>query len=233
MENLFFSIVVPAHNEEKYIGDTLDHLKALDYPADKFEVIVVENGSSDNTFELAKKFEGGNFKILQSAKGVSRAKNLGIENLSPQSGWVIFLDADTVLEKSFLNELNAFLSGKTGYAVGTASLRPSPDTRYSRAWFLVQNVGHQLSKTSFAICMVRRDLFPQLRFDERLVTGEDIDMIRKAQKSGSFFFMWTKQVSTSTRRFEKLGWWYILFYWVFVALLPVSWQKKFRYDEVR
>lgn len=230
---LFFSIIIPAHNEERYIEQTLEHLGRLDYPKDTFEVIIVENGSSDRTLELAKKFEGGNVQVVQSGKGVSRAKNAGIERLSPQSDWVIFLDADTIFEQDFLNELDGFLPSKPGCTVGTVSLSPLPDTAYARAWFFVHNVGHCLSKTSFAIELVRRNLFPQLRFDEHLVTGEDINMIRQAQAHGTFFFMRTKQVFTSTRRFEKLGWWYILFYWTFVALLPLSLQRRFRYDEVR
>lgn len=233
MEQRFFSFIVPAHNEAKCIPNTLEHLKQLDYPTEKFEVLVVENGSSDGTFELAKKFESRNIQVLQSGKGVSCAKNAGIDRLSPQSNWVIFLDADTVVEKNFLNELNAFLQKPNKYSVGTVSLQPVPNTAYARGWFWVHNTGHKLSKTSYAIKLVRRDLFPPLRFNEALVTGEDIDMIRKAHAHGTFFYMPTRSVSTSTRRFEILGWWYVLFYWVFVALLPVSWQKHFRYDEVR
>lgn len=233
MENLFFSIIVPAHNEEKCIGDTLRHLKELDYPADKVEIIVVENGSQDRTLEIAKRFESANCSVLQSGKGVSRAKNAGIDRLSRKTDWVVFLDADTVLGIPFLNELNAYLSGKKRLTVGTVSLRPLPDTARARAWFTVHNVGHMLSKTSYALKIVRRDLFPPLRFNENLTMGEDIDMIRQAQAHGKFFFMWTTSAFTSTRRFEKLGWWYVLFYWVFVAVLPVNWQKRFRYDEVR
>ncbi|HEV3244788.1 MAG TPA: glycosyltransferase [Candidatus Paceibacterota bacterium] len=233
MSKLFFSIVVPAHNEEKYIEDTLGHLKRLEYPAGKFEVVVVENGSADRTFELAKRFERNNFHVLQSGKGVSRAKNAGIDRLSPQSDWVIFLDADTILEKDFLNELNVYLSDKKGLAVGTVSLRPIPDRPYARAWLWVHNVGHMLSKTSFAIKIVRRSLFPSLRFDQNLVTAEDIHMIQQALPHGKFFYLWTKNVATSTRRFEKLGWWYVLFYWVFVALLPEKWQQHFTYEAAR
>jgi glycosyltransferase involved in cell wall biosynthesis len=233
MPKLFFSLVIPAHNEEKYLRDTLGHLKRLEYPADRFEVIVVENGSSDGTFELAKTFESANFKAMQSGKGVSRAKNAGIDHLAAQSDWAVFLDADTLVGPTFLNELNAFLQKPNRYAVGTVSLRPLPDTAYARAWFFVHNVGHMLSKTSFAIKIVRRDLFPPLRFDERLVTAEDIHMIRQAQAHGKFFYLRTKNVATSTRRFEKLGWWYVMFYWVFVALLPEPWQKHFTYEEAR
>jgi glycosyltransferase involved in cell wall biosynthesis len=230
---LNFSLIIPAHDEEKYIEDTLGHLKRLDYPREKFEVIVVENGSTDRTLELAKRSEGGRFRVLQSGKGVSRAKNAGIDALSPESDWVIFLDADTILEKDFLRQVNGFLAGKEGVSVGTVSLRPLPNTAYARAWFWVHNVGHMFSRTSFAMKLVRRDLFPPLRFDENLVMGEDISMIRQAESHGKFFYLWTKSAATSTRRFEKLGWWYVLFYWVFVALLPEKWQRHFTYEEAR
>src|SRR5580698_1509778 len=88
MEQLFFSFVIPAHNEEKYIENTLEHLRRMDYPADKFEVIVVENGSTDRTLELAKRFQSSGFSTLLSGKGVSRARNVGIDHLSPKSNWV-------------------------------------------------------------------------------------------------------------------------------------------------
>ncbi|MGV8044259.1 glycosyltransferase [Mycobacterium kansasii] len=80
---LFFSIIIPAHNEEKYIAATLEHAANLSYPTGSFEVIVVENGSSDRTFDVAKRFEGGNIRILKNEKaGVSAAKNFGIDRLS-------------------------------------------------------------------------------------------------------------------------------------------------------
>lgn len=229
-----FSIVIPAHNEERYLADTLAHLKRLDYPADRFEVLIIENGSGDGTFELAKTFETDNFKVLQSDKGTSCAKNCGVRNARADADWIIFLDADTILEPPFLSELNEFLHRNgTPYSVGAFSVRPSPETMTSRAWFFLYNLSRLFTKTSQSIKAVRRSLFPPVHFNEDLVTGEDIDVIRQAMRFGTYFFLWTKSVSTSTRRFEKLGWWYIMFYWSFVALLPVKWQRHFRYDEVR
>ena len=233
MERLFFSIVIPAHNESERLPVTLEHLKNLDHPADKFEVIVVENGSTDNTLEIARSFEGGNVRVLQSAKGVSRAKNAGIDHLSAESDWVIFLDADTVLERSFLLELNLLLSKPNTYSVGTVSLLPYPNTRKARIWFLLYDYSHIVFKASYSISIVRRSVFPPVRFSESLVTGEDLDVIKQALKFGKFFFLWTRSVSTSTRRFDREGWWYTVLYWTFVAVLPKSMQQRFRYDVVR
>src|SRR3989344_7672697 len=100
MNNRFFSIIVPAHNEEKLIAETLTHLTALQYPKDRYEVIVVENGSTDKTFEIARRFEAPNFKILRSDKGVSRARNYGVMQTRLDRDWYLFLDADTFLGSS-------------------------------------------------------------------------------------------------------------------------------------
>src|SRR5699024_10628440 len=135
--NRRFSIVIPAHNEERYLARTLEHLAKLAYPSQLYEVVVVENGSSDQTFEIAKRFESGNVQVLRSAQpGVSAAKNLGIDRLSPSSDWVVFLDADTVLTPSFLVDLDARLGANSKpLAVGTARVLPMGGSRRARAWF--------------------------------------------------------------------------------------------------
>ena len=233
-KQLFFSIVVPAHNEALYIERTLEHLQRLRYPADKFEVLVVENGSSDNTYELVKKFEGDNVKVLQSEKGVSRAKNLGADSVKKESDWFVFLDADTILEEEFLTELDDFLrQPHHRFTVGTVSVRPLSGTLKARMWFAFYDLGHRITKTSYSIKMVKRSLFPPVRFDEDLVMGEDLHVIAQARKFGEFLFLPTKTVFTSTRRFDKLGWWYIFFSWTFVAMLPEHIQRRFSYEVVR
>lgn len=230
---LFFSIIIPAHNEESYVERTLQHVQTLDYPQNRYEVIVIENGSTDRTYELAQAYEGGNIRLMRSEKGVSRAKNAGIDAVRSESDWIVFVDADTVLRKTFLQELDAFLQRPNTYTVGTFSVRPLPSTIKARLWFAFYDIGHRLTKASYSIKAVKRSLFPPIRFDENLVMGEDLHVIAQALKFGTFFFMPTKSVYTSTRRFEKLGWWYVFFSWTFVAVLPERMQRRFSYDVVR
>lgn len=233
---LRFSIVIPAHNEERYIERTLEHIGSLSYPSDAYETFVIENGSSDKTFEIAKRFESTNIHVLSSAKkSVSAAKNLGIDHLSPQSDWVIFLDADTIVEKGFLDDLNAYVNrfSDRRFVVGTTSILPLSETLNARLWFKFYDFGHRVTKTCYSISIARRSLFPLLRFDERLVMGEDLDLIARARADGKFFFLPTDAVYTSTRRFETIGWWKMLFSWVFVAVLPTRLQRRFTYKVVR
>ena len=233
---LFFSIVIPAHNEEKYIDPTLKHIRDLDYPKNKIEVIVVENGSKDNTYELAKKFASENINVVSlKQSGVSHAKNEGIKMISSNSDWTVVLDADTLLKKDFLKEINVFLSKKTSekYSIGTTTVLPIPDSLKARLWFSFYDLGHRITKASYAIQIAKTSMLKKFTFDESLLMGEDLHLIAFALKFGKFFVFSTKNVFTSTRRFDDEGWWRIFYIWTFVAMLPISLRKKFSYKVVR
>ncbi len=232
----FFSIIIPAHNEEFYIEETLRHLVLMDYPREFFEVIVVENGSSDNTYTLANTFADAQTHIFTiPRKGVSVAKNFGITKLHPESEWTIFLDADTLLEKDFLHDLNDFLmkDDNKNSVVGTTEVQPSAKSIAAKFWFTFYNLGHKLTKTSFALQIIKTSLLATIHFPEHLEMGEDLNLIVEARKQGNFFYFPTKRVVTSVRRFEQEGWWKVFIHWNFVALLPQSVQKFFHYKVVR
>lgn len=89
------SIIIPAYNVEKYIGSTLQSL--IDQSEKQFEVIVVDDGSTDNTFnlvqELLSKEQLKKCKIIKKENGgVSSARNIGLENAC--GTYVMFLDGD-------------------------------------------------------------------------------------------------------------------------------------------
>jgi glycosyltransferase involved in cell wall biosynthesis len=230
-----FSIVIPACNEERYIAATLEHISMLTYPKELYEVIVVENGSSDRTLDVAKLFEGGNIRVFTNeTAGVSAAKNLGIDRLSPHSDWVVFLDADTILKAGFLSDLDALLQrSRKPLSVGTTKVLPLDGGRAARTWFAYYDIMHRIGKGSYAIQIAKRSLFPALRFDEHLTMGEDLLLIQQACKAGRFFFLPTRTVFTSTRRFDTVGYWSLFLQWTVVSFLPPRQQKKFAYRVIR
>lgn len=233
---LFFSIVIPAHNEEQYITDTLQNIQDLEYPNQFLETFIIENGSNDNTYEQAKKFEKDNITVISSPiKGVSLARNIGIKKISPKSDWTIFLDADTIMKKNFINNFNNFLIKNEikNYSTGTTEIQPLLNTWTAQFWFKVYNIGHQLTKSSMSLFMIKSSLLSQINFNEKLTMGEDIELMKTALKYGRFFYFSTKDVYTSTRRFEKIGWWKIFFSWIFVAILPSRIKQKFTYKVIR
>ena len=211
MRQRFFSIIVPAYNEERIIAEALDCLIRQDYPKNRYEIIVVENGSTDATFTIAKRFESENCNVYQSPKGVSRARNFGIGKCSPKMEWGIAMDADTFLKKNFLNELNAYLEAHPNVGYGTPEITLDDYTRGGRFWSWFTNYFDRLLKVLHRAHIVRRDLFLKVRYDEELVSGEDVRYGRELSKYGAFFFMPTDQVISSARRFIQKGYLYMFF----------------------
>ena len=94
------SIIIPARNASKYIEGCLESLEKLDYP--EFEVIIVNDGSSDATKDILDRFEG--IKVLETfGVGPSKARNLAIKEAKGE--YVAFTDADCIVHPQWLNEL--------------------------------------------------------------------------------------------------------------------------------
>ncbi len=114
----FVSFVVPAYNEEKTIIACLQSLEKLDYPGKKFEVIVINDGSKDNTGRVVKKFINTtkkNFKLLNHRKNKGKANRLN-EGIGKAVGkYIVCMDADTTVTPTVLKKsLKYFYSEKIG-----------------------------------------------------------------------------------------------------------------------
>jgi glycosyltransferase involved in cell wall biosynthesis len=231
-KELFFTIVVPAYNEERYIARTVRALQNVQYGS--YEVFVVENGSTDNTLRVAKQFASRTIHILHSArKGVSAARNLGASHASAKCDWLVFLDADTVVGPTFLMELNAQLRANKTSVYGTTMLLPLESTDRAQRWFRVVNYVNRLMHISCAIQLARKDAFDQVRYDEQLAVAEDHRLFLQLSRFGKFFMLRTQSVRTSTRRFEHVGYVRVIAQWWTNALLPLSLRRARQYSAIR
>lgn len=121
---LMVSVVIPAHNEENNILLLLNSLKNQNYPRDKFEVIIVDDNSTDKTKLLVEIFssENINFKIISSTKivdGLSPkvvAQNHGIEN--SRNEIIILTDADCVVNENWIKSLVSNFENGTAIVTG-------------------------------------------------------------------------------------------------------------------
>lgn len=86
------SVVIPAYNSANYISEALDSAIAQDYPA--LEIIVVDDGSTDNTREIVSAYGDRVRLIAQANQGSAAARNKGIQHA--QGKYIAFLDADDV-----------------------------------------------------------------------------------------------------------------------------------------
>lgn len=214
------------------IGKTLDYLTAIDYSKDRYEIILVENGSTDATFNVAKKYESENCHVYQSAKGVSKARNYGVGKCSEKMEWGILLDADTFLKKNILNEINAYLNTHPRVDYGTTEVILDDYTRTSRFWSWYRNVTDKLIKIMHGVHIVRRELLYKVKYNEELISGEDLKYSRDLSKHGIYFFMNTEQVITSARRFLQKG--YIKMFFINMqSALPKWILKHCDWEEIR
>ncbi len=211
------SIIIPAYNEEKLLPLCLKSILAARLPKD-YEIIVVDNASTDRTREVAKGFPG--VKVInEPLKGANRARQAGF--LSSAGDILVYFDADTIIPGDwFDNTLNAFkkddkLIGVTGpYHYGRISkiatlliwlydhiIIPG----FELIWrHLFRQGGVMLIGGNFA---VKRWALEKIGgFDTKIdFYGDDINLTRRLAKIGKIRFINKLSVYSSPRRFKKEG----------------------------
>ncbi len=238
MRYRFFSVIIPAHNEELIISETLDRLKTIGYPPERYEVIVVENGSTDATFDTAKRYESGNIRVYAAPKkGVSRARNFGHTKCSPEFEWCIFMDADVFLGEGFLFQLNEYLEKHPDVGYGTTTVNLNSDALAARFWSYFNNHTYRLFKVLFTIHIVKKEYAAKVSYDEGLISGEDIQYGRMLSRYAKFFFMKTDKVRASARRFERKGYTTMflinLYHGITCFILPENILRKINWEVIR
>jgi glycosyltransferase involved in cell wall biosynthesis len=106
--DLTFTVIIPAFNSAQFIAQTLDSVLAQSYPA--LEILVVDDGSTDDTAQIVRSFGGNVILIQQSHNGVSAARNLGI--LNARGNTVAFLDSDDLWKPEKLEKQAACFERK-------------------------------------------------------------------------------------------------------------------------
>ncbi len=104
----FVSVVLAAYNEDKVVRRTLDALRESDYPAAKFEVIAVNDGSKDQTLSILLGYarEWRSLRVVnQENSGKSSALNNGINHADPRATIIMTMDADTLFRKTTIRML--------------------------------------------------------------------------------------------------------------------------------
>ena len=98
----FFSVVIPLYNKKNFIENTINSV--LDQSLQEFEVIIVNDGSTDTSLEIVKQFKDPRISIISiDNSGVSKARNIGIEHA--RANYIAFLDADDFWKKNHLEKL--------------------------------------------------------------------------------------------------------------------------------
>ena len=133
------SVVIPAYNEGPYIKDCLSSVLASDYPKDLLEIIVVDDGSTDDTADAAREFEGHGVKVYTKENGgKGAALNSGLSRAGGEL--VATMDADSYVSKDTIRELIPYFQDPDVMAVTPAiKIRPSgsPLKEFQRVEYLL------------------------------------------------------------------------------------------------
>ena len=124
-KKLDYSIIIACRNEEKNLPKLFNALKNLDYPNSKFEIIIVDDASEDNSAVLIKAFyneqkNASYFKIKDKSKeylGKKAALKLAVEKAKFEI--LLFTDADCFPQNNWINSYNNYFTDKTGLVVGS------------------------------------------------------------------------------------------------------------------
>ncbi len=197
-----FSIIVPAYNEEKYIRKTLHGIKNQTFQ--DYEVVLVTNGCTDKTEELAKKHANQKLRVLSLPKpNVSVARNAGA--LNAQGDILLFLDADTLLAPDSLQKINEQFTEE--YAVATTKTLPDTnELKYALALKLKNfyNTTKIYQGCSGALICRKEDFQKAEGYNPEITLREHRKLILKLKEMGEFKCIDT-YVTTSMRRFKQWG----------------------------
>jgi glycosyltransferase involved in cell wall biosynthesis len=216
---LAISIVIPAYNEEAYLGQCLDAI-AAHAAAGVCEIIVVDNASTDGTRALIESRAGVSY-VFEPAKGITRARQCGFRHA--RGDVLAFVDADTRPPAGWIEQIAARFAGDPGLACLSGPYLfydASPFRRGLAAlWYLAARpvyhlLGYLVLGGNFAI---RRAVLEAMGgFDTEIdFYGEDADIGRRASRHGRVLFSPRFVMPTSARRLAEDG--YVGTAWTYFA----------------
>ncbi len=174
------SVIIPTYNRGWTIKDAIESVLAQDFK--DFELLVVDDGSTDHTHEILNFYQKKLQVLRQSNQGVSAARNRGIKAASGRL--IAFLDSDDLwLPKKLSRQVDFFNSTPDALICQTEEIwvknhiRVNPKQRHKKLSGMIFEPSLALCLVSPSAVMIRRRLFAEVGFfDERLPACEDYDL---------------------------------------------------------
>lgn len=218
---MLLSVVIPAHNEEKYIGKAIESVHtAAQNSASSVEIIVVANRCSDTTIAVAK---GLDCIVVEDAhRNISKTKNSGVAQA--QGELLVTMDADSTMDKNFLSTIeDAYQKGDA--IGGQASI--VYDRRSLGISFLTLLINMHLRMKGYAggFYWCTKESYSHLGgFDEKLRFCEDVDFAKRLRAYGKtqgkkYTHHFDTPFISSSRKFDTFGDWHYLrsMFWGFLG----------------
>jgi glycosyltransferase involved in cell wall biosynthesis len=225
MKPLSISLVIPAYNEEHYLGRLLDSVEEARkrYPGE-VEVIVVDNGSTDRTREVARRFP----VILahEPKRCIACVRNRG--GRMAQGGVIAFCDADNVLDERIFEELDRHL-GTGLYVAGSVKIKFERMSLGLALTMAATNAMPRLVGFSGGFVFCTREAYQATGgYDEGIFVTEDAAFLQSLRnyaknRGKSLAYILSTHIVTSVRKFDQHGDWILIRK---VCLDPRLWGKQ-------
>jgi len=182
--NNMFSVVIPLYNKENSIISTINSV--LNQTYDNFEVIIVNDGSTDNSLKVVQSIKTDRIQIINKKNsGVSSARNTGITYSNGL--FIAFLDADDIWLPEYLCEIKTLIDKYykcyifgTNYTVTSLRLEKESKSKPAPVHSIVNNYFTRAMYMPFlhtSAVVVKKICFDgEIKFNENLTHGEDLDL---------------------------------------------------------
>lgn len=188
------SVVVPVFNDPDGVAQTLDSVVEQSYPTEKYEVVVVDNGSTDDTPSVVRAYEREwdhvRLAVEDDVQGSYAARNTGIR--ASEGDVCTFIDADMTVEETWLESVAERFAGTDVEYLGcnveitTDSNDPTMTACYNRHVGFPVRFDVERKRFAPTCCLsVRRSVFEVVgTFDARLTSGGDLEFGNRVHESG-------------------------------------------------
>ncbi len=216
------SIIIPTKNNADTLEKCLKSISNLDYPKEDLEVIIVDGHSKDGTVEIAKRY--GCKVVYENIGTIGGARNIGVQNSTGY--FIVFTDADCVVEKEWLKNLLKEFRDEKIASVGGPNITPEDDTEFGKyvgdVFEILSKVGARYAYNSDRIVDIyhnptcnsayRRDIFERFGgFNPKLVACDDEELDYRIRRAGyKIIFTPFARVyhyrRSSFKSFAKMAW---------------------------
>jgi len=211
MTQPFFSVIIPALNEERFISKLLSSLAKQTYR--DYEVILVDGKSNDKTVEIFKKFTQKYPRqniLVSDKKNVAHQRNLGAKQACGR--YLIFLDADVEFGDTFLEEIH-LSAVKKKFKLATTYTSPDSKKEIDQIMMVLSNLALEAAKiinkpfTGGFNTIVDRETFLKIKgYREDLLISEDHDFAMRAYRNNiETVILPEPKITNSMRRFRSEG----------------------------
>ena len=170
------SIIIPMKNEENNIRLCLDSIAGNSYPKEEYEIICVDNGSTDRTLEVARGYTKNVYQLPDNT--ISALRNYGAQRA--QGEYLAFIDSDCVADKFWLQSASMYFGSENMVCFGSTPEIPADATWVQKTWYLNKQIRSDVQRVEWLESMnliVKKDVFRELGgFNEKLETCEDVDL---------------------------------------------------------